>query len=277
MKIDGVVVLYGPTEENIKHIMEYVPVLNNLFVMDNTDGHKEYVKAFSAKNIKYVDMGGNRGIAQALRSGLDLAIQDGADFCLTMDQDSEFPLDSMPEIKKYLSAPDINDYGIIGLNIPGNTSCDKGLVETKTIITSGNFINIENYRSIDGFRSELFIDSVDFDLCHQFYKAGKKIAYIGDIILGHKIGDPCKKKIFGKTVTVSNHSAIRCYYRFRNNYLLYHEDKAFYKDIYNADKRQRLKICLFEKNKREKLRMIKLGIKHAKMHKLGAFEQGGKR
>ena len=274
MIIDGVVVLYEPREEELGNIFEYASLLNKLFVIDNSCSSNVglIARLKSVANISVVEMGQNAGIAKALRIGLDMAMSDGADFCLTMDQDSVFPVESMRDIKNILRSEDIDDYGIIGLNVNNEISGD-GLSETKTLITSGNFINIKNYRLINGFREELFIDSVDFDLDHQFYEIGKKIAVICNISIKHKIGDPQKRRLPGfKTISISNHAPVRCYYRYRNNYVLYHEDKHFYKDIYDYDKKQLIKILLFEKHRLAKLKMIMLAKKHAKKKKLGKLQ-----
>lgn len=273
MKIDGVVVLYQPSQENIRHICEYAEVLNVLYVVDNSDlvKHELLRPLVEMQNVKYISMNGNQGIAAALRKGLDRAIAEEADFCLTMDQDSIFPLQAMPEIVRHLSKPDIDDYGIVAIST-GTVYEGNELVEVAEVITSGNFINIKNYKRIAGFRTELFIDSVDFDICHQFYMAKKKIAYFPQIVMEHKIGRPKKKKCLFRTITVTNHSPIRIYYRFRNNYVLYHEDKRFYRKIYFGDFKQKIKIILFESEKREKLKMIRLGIKHAKQGKLGKLD-----
>lgn len=271
MKIDGVVVLYHPTEENIQHIAEYACILNKFFVVDNSDeiDQEKLNPLRELNNVVYLSMDGNKGIAAALRIGVGHALEDGADFCLTMDQDSQFPVDRMEEIKAYLSIATIDDYGIIALNY-GEQDVKEGLAEIDVFISSGNFINLKNYRLIQGFRDELFIDSVDHDLCHQFHLIGKKVAYIGEIGIKHRLGNPVRKKFLGiRPCTALNHSPIRYYYRYRNNYLLYHEDKKFYKEIRKADRKQFLKIILLEDNKREKIRLIRLGIKHAKQGKLG--------
>lgn len=271
MKIDAVVVLYRPTAENIANILQYAPLFHRFFVMDNSEPADEtaWQPLLRMPNVRAVRMGGNRGIAAALRRGLALAAEDGADYCLTMDQDSIFPTERMPEIEAYLTRADAREYGIIALNVNGSGE-ERGLVPVKVWITSGNFIHMGNYAGIDGFREELFIDSVDFDLDHQFHAIGKKIAYIGEISLRHRIGAPVQRTLFGlRTVTVTNHSPVRCYYRFRNNYVLYHEDKAFYRDIYRADRKQFWKIMLFERDKRAKWKMIRLGIRHAKERRLG--------
>ena len=168
-----------------------------------------------------------------------------------------------------VSMPDIDDYGIIALNY--EQSGGAGLVVVPTWITSGNFVNVRNYRLIAGFREELFIDSVDHELCHQFYCIGKKVAYIADIPMQHALGNMSYVSLFGRKLSLTNHSPLRYYYRFRNNYVLYREDKAFYRGLYRADRHQLIKIMLFEKNRREKWRMIRRGIRDAKRGVLGKY------
>ena len=269
MKIDGVVVLYQPTEENVENILKYAPLLHKLYVLDNSDSvNAALLQRFErASNAVLIPMNGNQGIAKALRVGLEQAIEDGADFCLTMDQDSIFPTERMEDIWKYLAREDIDDYGIIGLNV--NHVGAPGLVEVRFLLTSGNFVNVRNYRQTNGFREELFIDSVDFDLNHQFYVIGKKIAYINEISLTHTVGTPVRKNLLFRKITLLNHSPVRCYYRFRNNYVLFREDRKFYREIRQSDKKQYIKILFFEKNKKQKLAMIRLGIRHAKQKKFG--------
>ena len=90
MKIDGVVVLYKPDEGLIDNIKSYITELNKLFVVDNTPNkdHSSLFKGF--KNIEYIPLNENTGIAHALNVGADKAIKDKADYLLTMDQDSRF-------------------------------------------------------------------------------------------------------------------------------------------------------------------------------------------
>lgn len=270
MKIIGCVVLYHPSAENIDNIVRYIPLLDHLYAMDNSDTVDETIRkrlqAYSSVTV--VGMGGNQGIGKALRTGLEYAVSENADFCLTMDQDSIFPVDKWNVIKSYLERPDIDDYGIIGLNI-NSQSAEAGLIRTNLLPTSGNFINIKNYLKTNGFRTDLFIDSVDYELDHQFYKIGKKLAYINEVSLGHTVGTPCYRRFFFKKVTVSNHSPIRCYYRFRNNHYLYRQDKKFYRECRWMDRKRLMQILLYEKQKKQKIKMILLGIRHAKQNKLG--------
>ncbi len=174
MKIDGVLVIHNPQKEMLDNIQRYYPLLSSLFVIDNsiTPNHYFVEEVKKLDKVTYLSLEGNKGIAKALKEGLLLAIEDQADYCLTIDQDSLFPLGKEKEIKEYLSK-DNGDYGIISLNFNSDTS-EKEIKEVDTWIASGNFINIKNYQLISGFKEELFIDWVDFDLDEQFHSIGKK-------------------------------------------------------------------------------------------------------
>ena len=235
MIIDGIVVLFNPSKDVINNIKSYQPLLNKLFVVDNSnDINKEVVDDLTKlDNVIYYSLNGNKGIAKALKEGMKLSISDKADMTLTMDQDSIFPTDKFDDIVHILSE-NINKYAIIGLNF-NSTDVEKKLVETNLWLTSGNFINNSDYLLIEGFKEELFIDWVDFDLCEQFYTIGKKVAYINEISIKHTIGNPIEFKFFGKTKHAMNHSLIRYYYRYRNGLYLYKKNKKFYRKKYLHD------------------------------------------
>ena len=273
MKIDGVVVLYNPEDEILDNIEKYRPFLERLYVVDNsTKVNEELVKKVQQhKNVKYIPLCGNKGIGKALKVGLEEAKTSGADICLTMDQDSVFPSERFDEVKDYLEK-NINDYAIIGLNF-NSDSTEKGIIDVKTLLTSGNFINMNDYKKIKGFNEDLFIDCVDFELNEQFDKINRKIGYINDISLIHKMGNPLPRRLLGVRVTALNHSPIRYYYRFRNGYYLYKQNKKFYKQLKKQFFSIKLKVMLYEPNKKEKFKMMRRGISDAKKNILGEFKE----
>jgi len=275
MIIDGVVVLYNPDIQVIENIKSYQSFCHKLFVMDNSTSLNEEVikEIWKFPNVEYVSFSGNKGIAKALKEGLLLSIKDKAEFTLTMDQDSIFPSDKLDIVKNYLEKYS-NEYAIIGLNFNSDSSEPK-LVEEHFLLTSGNFIRNEDYQKIEGFNEDLFIDWVDFDLDEKFYAIGKKVGYINEVSLVHKMGNPETHKIMGKEVTALNHPLVRYYYRYRNGLYLYKRNKKYYKKKYKHDIIiDRIKILLYEKNKRAKFKMIRKGRKDAKRNILGPYKEG---
>ena len=275
MIIDGVVVLYNPDIQVIENIKSYQSFCHKLFVMDNsTSLNEEVIKEIKKiPNVEYVFFSGNKGIAKALKEGLLLSIKDKAEFTLTMDQDSIFPSDKLDIVKNYLEKYS-NEYAIIGLNFNSDSSEPK-LVDEHFLLTSGNFIKNEDYQKIEGFNEDLFIDWVDFDLDEKFYAIGKKVGYINEVSLAHKMGNPETHKLMGKEVTALNHPLVRYYYRYRNGLYLYKRNKKYYKKKYKHDIIiDRIKILLYEKNKHAKFKMIRKGRKDAKRNILGPYKEG---
>jgi len=274
MTICGVVVLYNPGMDVYDNIKTYLNKINKLFVCDNSDNvNSELLDKLSLNpNVEIINMNGNQGIAKALRVGLDNAISGNYDFCLTMDQDSRFPTNRFDDMMSYLSMPSIDDYGIISANYIKKEKYDHKLIETKYLITSGNFVNVKNYKLIDGFMTDLFIDYVDLEICEQFYNIGKKLAYVDDIVLDHNLGNVLTKKVLFKTLRSMNHSPLRYYYRYRNCLYLYRRNKKFYKEKYKNEQKNIIKMMLVEKNRKAKRKMIKLGKRDAKKGILGKYK-----
>lgn len=273
MKIDGVLVIHNPQKEMLDNIRRYYPLLSSLFVIDNsiTPNHYFVEEVKKLDKVTYLSLEGNKGIAKALKEGLLLAIEDQADYCLTIDQDSLFPLGKEKEIKEYLSK-DNGDYGIISLNFNSDTS-EKEIKEVDTWIASGNFINIKNYQLISGFKEELFIDWVDFDLDEQFHSIGKKIAVIQEISLSHQIGEPLIRRFLWKKFPVDNHLPVRYYYLYRNAEILHRNNKTFYKRLYKGLKRDYIIQLIFGVNRKEKLKMISRGKRDGKKGILGPYKE----
>ena len=276
MKIAGCVVLYNPSNECLDNIKTYIDLVDRLYVLDNSTAHNDELvdclKQFP--NTEYINFDDNTGIANALKVGAERAIQEEFDLLLTMDQDSSMPALSRDALESRFGELKLDDYGIVSLGFNGDEGSDKKLTEVSTWITSGNFIVLENYKKIKGFREELFIDFVDFDLNEQFHAIGKKIAVFQDLSIRHQIGNPKKYNVCGIKFTVMNHAPIRYYYRFRNALYLYRRNKKFYKKLYRKGLFIDIpKVILFEKNKRAKLKMIKRGRRDAKHGKLGKYAE----
>lgn len=277
MRIDAVVVLYNPSFEVFDCIKTYSSVVDILYVIDNsTKPNLELVEMIGKElhNATYISLNGNLGIAKALKEGLKKAVASGADYCLTMDQDSKFPTDKMDDIKKYLLEAG-DEYGIISLNAKGIDKNDEftGIKDVDAWITSGNFVNVKNYTKTNGFNEDLFIDLVDFEMCEQFHNINKKVGIIGEICLTHKIGEPMIKRFLWKKVKVDNHPPIRYYYQYRNTEYLWRRNKSFYARWHKEGYKVQLVQMLLGENKKERMKMIRKGRRDGKKGILGPYKE----
>ena len=279
MKIGGCVVLYDPEEKVLENIRTYLPFLTQLVVVDNSTKYNEVQKKIKQiPKVVYLDQGGNLGIAKALNVGLNYLYEQNFELALTMDQDSKFPIVHVKEIFQLIEK-NIGKYSIIGLRYKKDKKTYKKpteIIDVKFWITSGNFVKLKDFIEVGGFQEDLFIDSVDHEFCRQLVLHDRKIGVMRDYCLDHTIGSPGKMiKMFGTYFPLSsNHSPIRYYYRFRNIFYLYKNDKKFYKSIYKKEVYINIpRILLFDSNKVEKWKMIRQGIRDGKNGKLGAYCQ----
>lgn len=276
LKVGGCVVLYNPDEAVLTNIETYRDKLDLLVVVDNSDKPNiNIIKQLEElDNVIVLSMHGNQGIASALNRGCSYLAEHDYDVCLTMDSDSQFPYEDYDQIMSIISSKLQSDYGLVGLNF-NYFSAEKTdtIIDDKCWLTSGNFVNLNAFKQVGGFKDDLFIDYVDFDFDHSLIKHGYKVGYLRDYSLKHTIGNPITKKFFGRTVTSMNHSPIRYYYRYRNSMYLYKTDKPYYRVKYFKELFFNIpKMLLWENDKKAKLRMIAKGRQDSKAGKLGKYE-----
>ena len=285
MKIEGVVVLYHPEDDTLKNIETYIKHIDKLYLIDNTSNVNLSEKYRKIDKVEYIPLMENKGIAYALNYAAKLAINDNASWLLTMDQDSSFYKDSLEKMINFLKEMKNNkklneilgvNYDQIGVLSPyhitvknqGNLGIMKGIDYPDEVMTSGNLINLDAYKKVNGFKDWLFIDCVDFDYCFNLKNHGYEVMVLNYAYLNHNLGDIIKKTFLGKEVYTDNHNATRWYYMSRNrkyiNSLYSDTFPAFCKYQEKCTRREILKIILFEKNKFKKIKAIIKGSKDFK-------------
>ena len=271
MKLAVSVVLYNPSKENIDHLFSLGKIFDNVYILDNSNVAND--ELVSKGNLHYIPYFENKGIAFALEDGLSRAIEDKNDFLLTLDQDSVYPKDKHLEIVYRLRQLDMSKDAVFALTTDHDYASRDNHDEEKVTncITSGNFLNLKIMKEHDiHFPVELFIDYVDFEFCRRVLSKDLNIIQSHQYYINHTIGSPLRKNILGIKFTCMNHSPIRYYYRFRNAYYLKKQFPKFYKHLaFKTLFVDKLKMKLFEEDKKEKSKMIKCGIADAKKSKLG--------
>ena len=148
----GVVVLYNPDETVVTNVMSYLEFLQTLYVIDNSEIPNSNIVDELCKfdrKVKYIAYGENKGIAYALNLGATLVIESGADWLLTMDQDSRFEKDSISKMVEYCM--NLQDDKVI---IVAPEPIDTELVYRKRkenpfthiVLTSGSMLNLKLYQ-----------------------------------------------------------------------------------------------------------------------------------
>lgn len=272
-----VVVLYNNALPNYENLIRS----NNdiiIIVVDNTLDRK---LPLSRDNYVYLPLSENTGIAHALNIGCLYAIEKyNAEWVLTMDQDSIIPSNMIYCYSSFVNSA--ND--AIGLICPlinvyngENKKSSNNVVEVKTALSSGSYINMRAYKEIGGFKDELFIDEVDFDYCYRLRLHGYRIFQLNYVTLQHQLGNTKEYRLLGKHLFyVLNHNCLRHYYMQRNSlYMSKWYSKRFpelKRPYFNAIIAI-VKVILFEDNKLKKIRYRIKGYLDYKNSILGKYIQ----
>lgn len=272
VKIAGMVTLYNPTQENLKNIEKYVDLIDCVYIIDNssTDNSKLIPKK-NKKKMVYLPNYKNLGIAEALNIAAKKALDEGYDWLLTMDQDSIMTVGVLKKLIMFVEKNDTSNIGIVSPYHDVDTNRKKMDVEVEEkveVMTSGNLLNLDLYKKIGGFKSWLFIDSVDIEYCLNLRKNGYKVIRLNNVVMKHTLGNTVVHKIWCKRFICSNHNAIRRYYMVRNMLYVTNMYKKYFpgycRYLRRVQRGQVRYIIMFEKDKINKLKHMYKGYKDYK-------------
>ena len=269
----AVVVWYYPTDQQIAYVNEYASALKCVYIVDNSDtDNSELAKGIS--HAVYIPNLRNRGIAYALNAGYKRAIDDGAEWIISFDQDSHITASMLQEFMQLCEACPIPDVAVFApfTHYSNNLPDQRIPYEIRdSVITSGALMHADTYRATGDFREEFFIDLVDDEYCLRIKRMHKEIVIVNPIVLEHHLGNG-----FVTTPILHHrfieHNAIRHYYIVRNTLVLIHdfpERKAYY----SKQLRKRIKrLCLYDMNhKWAKIKMCLWAYYDYRHHRMNQF------
>jgi rhamnosyltransferase len=267
----GVTVLYNADNTVIANIESYIQNLDKLYVVDNSETVDEALinTLKTLTNCIYINNHGNKGIANALNVGAKLAIENGATWLLTMDQDSRFEPGEFMKLIDYTKTRDDKTTGLISpfhktkISVDPKTEID----EVLTTMTSGNLISLYAWNTIGGFDEDYFIDAVDWDYCLRLTSNNFKVIRLNTVHLNHNLGNVTKHTAFSrKDVMVLNYNSTRRYYITRNKLMIIARYRklypAFSKGVFKSLFRDVRHILLYESDKMVKFKYLLKGVSH---------------
>ena len=274
-KVAAIIVSYNPDNNLLDSINLLINQVERIIIVDNgSESEKKKninsIRNIDEKKIEVIFNEENLGIATALNIGIRLALKQGYNWVLTMDQDSKVSknmVDKMLEVYNSINEKERGDILSIFPNfvdervqsIEENSEMDS-YEYVDADITSGNLLRSEVFDKVGFFDDSLFIDLVDTDFCMRLNEKNIKMIKVRDAILYHSLGESQSvKSIFGKFNT-SNHSALRRYYMTRNRFYTWEKYKNLNSFTLNRDKslfkKEFVKIILGEKDKINKIKMV---------------------
>lgn len=274
----AVVVWYHPTEEQCASIRSYMEAVKQVIIVDNTPAdNTALVSVLPKGRYVYLPLGANKGIATALNVGCRKAIEEGAEWILTMDQDSRWEKEQLKRYFELANAyPEREQVGVFSprQHYSGHMPQYQHEYEEQiAVMTSGCLISVSGFEATGGFRDEFFIDEVDNEYCMHCRRLGMKVVIVNHALLEHRLGELSTIRFLGIwPKEYIDHAPFRFYYITRNIlYLnqLYPEHARFNnKRLKKAIKR----IVLYDRrHKWSALCMCWLGWQDYKHHKMNQF------
>ena len=173
----------------------------------------------------------NNGIGRALNEGLQSALDSGATWLLTVDQDSLLPdgyvADALEWMARNLTAAD--RYGALAAEVIEDASGVmrypirevEDHLQTEEVIQTGTFWKVAALAEIGGFDETLGMDAVDAAACLALRRAGYAIGLIPGLNLEHSIGSSTQITLAGRSVMITGHSPERRASMLRNRLRLF--------------------------------------------------------
>ena len=229
--IAAVVVTYHPGPVVVENVRRLTEQVDRIFVVDNgsSGASAQVVEAVEKlPGVQVIRNASNLGIGTALNIGIREALQTGAEWIATFDQDSSVTKDYFKDL--------LNVYDIcpqsksVGMLVPrGWSEAITKILRTVTPVwgfvlganTSGSLIKSEAIRLVGFYDGDLFIDFVDMDYCLRLKKHGFKILKAMQVVLNHELGSKQTRHVLGFKISFRDHTAWRYYYMMRNRLLLY--------------------------------------------------------
>lgn len=210
------------TEDLVRDLASIAPVL----VTDDGspctfDQRLAVISAIS--QVRVIRHQANRGIGRGLSEGMAFASESGAEWLLSVDQDSCLPsgyIDHLLGLAKDLVARGVRVGALGALRVadasgeftyPTQTSPDElqPYPETEELIASGTLWNVDALADVGGFEVGLGMDAVDAAACLSLREVGYRVIAVPDVTFEHRIGNGQRSRILGRSVLRTGHSRRR--------------------------------------------------------------------
>jgi rhamnosyltransferase len=234
----AVIPAYRPDDGLLRAVESLSPQVDAIIIVDDGSPAEsaKVLEEILATGVEVIRSGSNLGIAAALNTGIRLALKRGADFVLTVDQDTELPDNYVTDCVGafQITAPE-TQLGIVCTDrVNGQPSIPErytpeGLGLVREAIQSGFLISAECLTECGLLDERLFIDCVDTEYCLRIARFGYRIAVGPGTDITHSLGEQAPLRPFGiprrradgQPETYEYHGPTRRYFITRNNVDLY--------------------------------------------------------
>jgi len=268
------IVSYNPGPEVRLALCSVLSQVSTVFVIDNASSRKSEValsELCSELGAVLIVNKDNIGVAGAYNQAASMAISQGYEWMLLLDQDSVAPVGLVQQLMR-----GANRWGgrrlpavVCPLSIGSNPSGHQCAVPdadmaVQTCMNAGSIVKLAAWEAVGGYDESFFVDYVDHEFCFRCRQHSWEVVQVCGAVMVHSPGSPTRHRFLWKRPITSNHSALRRYYITRNQILFYRKYWRFdtgwvLRDGYHAVK-EILALVMFESGRREKLNAIGVGV-----------------
>lgn len=292
--VAAVIVSYQSDERLFRGLGALAPQVGRIIVVDNDSGDqvteklKEVAEADGDK-VRLVLNDENIGLAAAQNQGIRLALEEGAEWVLLLDDDS-IPDAGMVEalLAAYADHPAPERIGLVAPRLHDAEGTLKArayvskhafdfrpvrfgpgdvLDNVAFVIASGSLVKAEVFRDVGLMREDFFVDYIDFEFAFRMRRFGWGLVAVGDAGLEHRLGEFEHKRLLGRDFRFNSHSGFRRYHIYRNRMRVWRAHglrlPAFFAFEAASIAIDLAKLILLEDDKLEKLGGIGRGVMHA--------------
>ncbi|MFC9559088.1 glycosyltransferase [Agromyces sp. NPDC056965] len=224
---------FHPDSQVEANMVSLIRQVDELIVVDDGTGAAadEILARLEAVSARVIRLDQNSGIARALNVGVRAALDDGADYVVNTDQDTDLPDGYVATcLETFARANPVTNLGIVCTDrVNGQPSIPtwyspEGLGLVPEAIQSGFVISRRCLERAGLFDERLVIDCVDTEYCLRVRDRGFRIAVAADTDITHALGEMVPFRPFGIKMRNRSgefeyqyHSPFRQYYITRNN------------------------------------------------------------
>jgi rhamnosyltransferase len=284
-KTAAIIVLYDPNIELLlKSLNLIIDQVDRVILIDNSSTKFDTTLFSYTSKIDYYFLNSNYGIAYAQNFAFEIAIKEGMEFAILLDQDSTPTRDLVNTLTREMSDASVIAAGSIYHDSRSDTFSyfvteEHGIpgkwllidpppfssIEVAHLISSGTMIKLAYLPEVGGMKTNYFIDLVDTEWSFRARSNGYKIIGVPNARLEHTLGDEVHSIWFFGRRQISYHSPLRDYYIYRNSLLMLQEKSISLRWKLHFLWRLLQRLVYFvtiAPDRLERLNKIFLGIKH---------------
>jgi rhamnosyltransferase len=205
-----------------------VIIVDNGSEPETLDAIRSGIERNRLETCDLLPQGRNLGIGAAINIGVRAALCTGAEYVLTLDDDTEVSPGAVARLVRCFEDHEAEHVGIawahwIGeINVPQAGWGEEDVPRSvERIPTSGCMIRREVFESVGMFREDYFLDFTCYEYCHRIIDAGWQVLACPAATVFHRSGDEVLRRFFGRAVVVTNYPAERLFLLCRNGFVLY--------------------------------------------------------